>query len=108
VPRIELYRRDASQLSRSERRVLAEIRRPEDIRSVAVEDWWVDDNEICVGVYINRIPLAFWWISLEYAADLFYAKDSERARKRVFMMLQEELQQAQGEEEGESALFEEE
>lgn len=85
---MELYERNASDLTEDEYKKLRAIKTPKDIKSCKqVGDDWTDDHVICMGVEINGVELGFWWCGSEMVGHVNYAMKNTEARELVFEAL---------------------
>ncbi len=84
-------------LNRSEQNQMRAIKAPADLKSVEYLNDWMDDHILCVGAKINGVPVGFWWIGHDGAADIKHAGDSPTAKKGVVEIVKQYVEAGEDE-----------
>lgn len=90
------YERMINNLTAREIATLTAIKTVEDLKEVVLHSQWNDDHCPCVGVKINGVPVAFWWLTNE-AAGAFSYTDSKKAMTVVLDIVREGINEYEAE-----------
>lgn len=85
------HERMFEELTTKERKIIEEIRSPNDIKTLKVIDVWEDDHLNCVGIEINGVRVGLWWVGVEIVGACKYWKD-ERAKRDIIECLKLQME----------------